>query len=131
MKAKSVYENIRFERGGLNSREDILDRVLDRKITIELEAHNVTTDDKGKVRKGLNEDNDYFLDVLEKSGVQWKQLPYIESWAGGVPFVFKGTKEQLMPVLAMWDAYGRSPEEVAEALKDWNGSEEDLWEIIG
>ena len=128
MRAQFVNENMRFERGASN-RGEVLDRILDRKITLEMEAANVSIDDKGIVRKGLGEDTDHFLDVLKRSGAEWRQLS--DNWRyGGVPFEFRGTKEQLIPIITMWDAYGRSEEEVAEALEDWDGSEEDLWEII-
>jgi len=131
MKAKFVYENIGFERGfKSDSREDILDRVLNRKINLQLDAANVFLDDYGKVSKGINEDNDYFLDVIEKSGASWKQLSS-HYGHGGIPFEFEGTKEQLIPIIAMWDAHSRSQEELEEDLEDWDGSESALWEIIG
>lgn len=129
MKAKLVYENMRFERGfKSDSREDILDRVLNRKITIELDAANVFLDDNGKIDKN-NEENDYFLDILKNSGAEWIQLPY--SNYGGVPFEFRGTKEQLLPIIGMWDSYQREPEELEDALKNWDGNESELWDIIG
>ena len=100
-------------------------------ITIELSAANVFTDKNKLVSRGINEDTDYFLDVIEKSGADWKQLKGSPHDFGGVPFEFTGTKEQLIPILAMWDASSRSEEELAEALEDWDGSENELWEIIG
>ena len=127
---KIVRENINFERGGMNTREETLDRILNRKINIQLDAANVFMDDNGKVSKGWDDDNDYFLDVIEKSGASWKQLS--SSYAhGGVPFEFEGTKEQLIPIIGMWDAHSREDEELADALENWDGSEKQLWDIIG
>ena len=131
MKARLVSENINFERGGIGDRTDALDRILDRKITIQLDATNVFLDDYGKVSKGINEDNDHFLETIEKSGAEWKQLTRYRGKYGGVPFEFSGSKEQLLPIIGMWDAHGRNQEELADALEDWDGSEDELWEIIG
>ena len=129
MKAKFVLENIGFERGfKSDSREDILDRVLNRKITIELDAANVFLDDNGQVDKN-NEENDFFLDTIKKSGAEARQLP--GKGYGGVPFEFRGTKEQLIPIIGMWDAHSREPEELEDALENWDGSEKELWDIIG
>jgi len=132
MKAKFVHENMRFERGfKSDSREDILDRVLNRKITIELDAANVTVDKHGKVSRGQNfPDNDYFLDVIENSGAEWEQLTS-NYGVGGYTFEFSGTKKQLLPIIGMWDAHSREQDELEAALKDWDGNENDLWEIIG
>jgi len=131
LQRSDLKEGMNFERGfKSDSREDILDRVLNRKITLELDAANVFLDDNGQVDKN-NEENDYFLDVIEKSGAEWTHLPGRAWRYGGVPFEFKGTKEQLIPIIAMWDAHSREPEELAEDLEDWDGTEKELWEIIG
>jgi hypothetical protein len=117
-----------FIRGGLETRKDILDRILNRIITIELDAHNVRLNDKGKLVRGIEDDTDYFIDTLEKSGVKWKLLG--ETSRGSVEFKFSGTKEQLIPVLVMWDAHGRSEEDLTKALKNWDGDENELADII-
>lgn len=113
------------------SREEIIDKVFNRKITIVLAAANVFTDKNEIVSRGIHEDTDYFLDVIEKSGADWKQLNESPHNFGGVPFEFTGTKEQLIPILVMWDASSRTEEELTEALEDWDGSEKELWNIIG
>lgn len=117
-----------FVRGGLETRKDILDRVLGRIITIELDAHNVQLNDKGKLVRGITEDTDYFIDTLERSGIKWELLG--ETSFGSVEFEFSGTKEQFLPVLVMWDAHGRSEEELEKDLKDWDGDESELADII-
>ena len=121
-----------FVRGTENgSREELLDKVFNRKITIQLAAANVTTDDNGIISKGVTEDTDYFLDIIEKSGADWKQLEGRWQDYGGIPFEFSGTKEQLIPIIEMWDAHSRSAKELEVALADWDGSDSELWEIIG
>lgn len=117
-----------FVRGGLETRKDILDRVLNRVITLELDAHNVRLNDQGKLVKGIEDDTDYFIDTLKRSGVKWKLLG--ETSYGSVNFEFTGTKEQLIPVLSMWDAHGRTEEDLAKALKNWDGNEDELTEIM-
>lgn len=125
---KIVRENISFERGGLNNREEILDRVLDRKITLLLDAADVITDTTGKIDK-THEYNEFFLGVIKKSGAEWRQVG--DPNYRGVPIEFRGTKEQLLPIIGMWDAHQREPEELEAALKDWDGNETDLWDVIG
>ena len=115
-----------FIRGGLETRKDILDRVLNRTITVQLDAHSVSLNDKGKLVRGKDDDTDYFIRRLKKSGVDWKILDPKYP----VSFEFTGTKEQLIPVLAMWDAHGRSEKDLAKALKDWDGSDEELTDIM-
>lgn len=134
MKVQFVAENMRFERGNLGDRTETLDRILNRKINIQLDAANVFIDDLGKVSRRVKgeklESNDHFLNVIEKSGASWKQLSSHYGY-GGIPFEFEGTKEQLLPIIAMWDAHSRDEGELEEALEDWDGSESELWEIIG
>jgi hypothetical protein len=115
-----------FIRGGLETRKDILDRVLNRVFTVQLDAHNVHLNDKGKMVKGHDDDTDYFIDNLKKSGAKWKIL----DTKYPVSFEFTGTKEQLIPVLYMWDAYSRPIEAFAEAMKDWDGSDDQLTDIM-
>jgi hypothetical protein len=120
-----------FVRGGLDTRKDILDRVLNRVITIELDAQNVRLNDKGKLVKGIEDDTDHFIDTLKRSGVKWRIVEGPRPPMYSVLFEFIGTKEQLIPVLTLWDANGRSEEDLAKALKDWNGNEDELWDVIG
>lgn len=115
-----------FIRGGLDTRKDMLDRILNRTITVQLDAHNIALNDKQKLVKGVEEDTDYFIDNLKKSGAKWKILDPKYP----VSFEFTGTKEQLIPVLFMWDAHSRSIEDLAKALKDWDGSDEQLTDIM-
>jgi hypothetical protein len=113
-----------FVRGGLETRKDILDRVLNRLITIQLEAHNIALNDKGKLVKGIEEDTDHFIDTVKKSGIKWKML----STDFPVSFEFTGTKEQLIPIIGLWT--GDSNEKLAEVLKDWQGDETELADLV-
>jgi hypothetical protein len=115
-----------FVRGGLETRKDILDRVLNRTFTVQLDAHNVALNDNGKLVKGIESDTDDFIDTLKKSGVKWQILDPKYP----VSFEFTGTKEQLIPVLGMWDAHSRSLDDLAKALEDWDGSDEQLTDIM-
>ena len=69
-------------------------------------------------------------DLSTIAGLCHKTRKY-ESKFGGVNFEFRGTKEQLLPIIAMWDAHSRDEEELEDALKNWDGGESSLWEIIG
>jgi len=120
-----------FVRGGLNTRKDILDRVLNRIITIDLDAQNVALNDKGKLVKGIEDDTDHFIDTLKRSGVKWEILEGPKPPMYSVLFRLAGTKEQLIPMLTLWDAHGRSEEDLAKVLKDWDGNEDELWDVIG
>jgi hypothetical protein len=113
------------------TRKEILDRILNRIITIELDAQNVALNNKGKLVKGIEEATDYFIDTLKRSGVEWKILELPKPPMYSVLFQLSGSKEQLIPMLTLWDANGRSKEELAELLTDWEGDENQLWDIIG
>jgi hypothetical protein len=115
-----------FVRGGLETRKDVLDRILNRTFTVQLDAHNVVLNDKGKLVKGIEDDTDHLIDTIKKSGVKWRILDPKYP----VSFEFIGTKEQLVPVLGLWDAHSRSIEDLEKALKDWDGSDEQLTDIM-
>jgi len=112
---------------GAESREEILDNMLNRKIEIELSAHISYLDDKGKLDLS-DKDSKYLYDTLQKSGVYWK---IIGDNYGPVDIEVSGTKKQLITVLVLWDDQSRSEEELAKALENWEGDEEELWDILG
>lgn len=115
-----------FVRGGINSRKEMIDRILNRIITVELEAHNVRLNDQGQLVRGIEDDTDDFLDILESSGVKWS----IVNPTYPTTFEFSGTKEELIPVLSLWDGRGRSIEQLTKDLKDWDGNENELIDIM-
>lgn len=125
--ANTISENMNFKRGGLDTRTDALDRILDRNITIQLTANILDLNEKGRLVMGQSPDTDHFIRVLRKSGVRWKILN-----PGNFPveFEFTGSKKELIPVISEWDAYDRSKKDLMKALENWNGDEEELWDII-
>lgn len=115
-----------FVRGGLNTRKDILDRVLNRIITIEMGCANVQLT-PNKTLDLKDEETKFFVDELKKAKVKFKvtgedrQLIYV---------TISGPKEAWLKILPMWDASGREEKELAKELKNWDGNEDELWEII-
>jgi len=118
---------VNFERSG-----DIKQQMdLGRRITIELEAHNLVTpeDSKGNPYFDLSdEDTKYFYDNATSRGVKITINGYVKGPGNfELPNIkMSGTKEQLIPALQSWDAHGRDLEEFEEAMEPWNPSRADL-----
>jgi len=117
MKAKFVR--------GENSREQIIDSLLNRIITVEMPTYYIEL--KNGELNTSDENTKDFVDELYKAGVSY------EVTGEDDPYVYielTGTKNQLIQVFPLWDAEGRDPEELAEALEDWEGDPEQLMDIL-
>lgn len=117
-----------FVRGGLNTRKDILDRVLNRIITIEMVCANVRLT-PNKTFDLKDEDTKFFADELKKAKVKY-EIGKEETSQGEVYVTISGPKESWLKILPMWDASGRDEKELAKELKNWDGDEDELWEVI-
>jgi len=116
-----------FVRGGLNTRKDILDRVLNRIITLEMGCANVRLT-PNKTFDLKDEDTKFFVDQLKKAKVKYKITD--EGSMGMVYVTISGPKDSWLKILPLWDASGRSEEDLAEELKDWEGDEDELLDVI-
>ena len=116
-----------FERGA-NSRKQIIDRILDRIITVEIDAHNIVLDENGNFDTS-NEETKYFLDNATSRGAKIELADSTPS-PYGVMIKMTGTKKQLMPALHMWDPSSRDLEDFESDMEGWKGSEDDLWDFI-
>jgi len=115
-----------FVRGGLNTRKEVLDRVLNRIITLEMLCANVSL----TPNKDFNledEDTKFFLEELKKAEVEYKITGEDHH---AVLVTISGPKEAWLKILPLWDAYSRDPEDLAEALEDWQGDENELLDVI-
>ena len=116
---------------GANTKSEILDKILNRKITLELQAPLLILDQKGNIDI-KDEDSKYLLSILKKNKIRYN----IENTKGPRAFqkipvlIVSGTKEQLIPLLTLWDPYGRSEIQLRRDLKNWEGNENQLWEIL-
>jgi len=110
---------------GAEGRKDILDRLLDRIITLEMPCYDI------EIKNGeLDErapDTKFFADALRRSGVSFK---YVGDDGDYVMIEIAGTKEQIIEALPLWDAHGRDSKELAEELEDWEGNPEQIMDLI-
>jgi hypothetical protein len=110
---------------GASSRKEILDRLLNRIITIDMLCYDVQVTN-GQLDRS-HEETDYLVDELEKARVSYRV-------SGKEDFNYvielSGTKDQLLQVLPMWDAHQRTPAELARELANWEGDPEELWEVL-
>ena len=122
---ESLNERNEFKRGlaGKELRDTLTNRIM----TLDLQVANIELDENGDPDLE-DEETDYFIDVINKSGVRWTLDKFAD---GGIEITMTGTKEQLIQTLDQWDPYGRSKEELAIALKDWGPDNvDDLWDIL-
>jgi len=67
-----------------------------------------------------------FLEIVEDSGTTYRIIDP-EGPGGGWPTIeYRGTLEQLAPVLACLDANGRDAEEILEEFEDYSGTNEEF-----
>lgn len=130
MKAKFVSENINFERG-IKSKKDILDNLLNRKFSIELDTHNLLTKrrDDGKIEFDFSDEYTYYF--YEQATSRGATVRITKTGPMGVFVEMTGTKEELIPALRMWDPEGRDLEEFEKALEGWGyDNQDDLWDFV-
>mgnify|MGYP001766292252 CR=1 FL=1 len=113
---------------GAESKKEILDKILNRIITLEMMCANVELNSKGNLDQ-TDKDTRYFVNYLKKVNVDFKVTGKDKN--GMVYVTISGPKENIVKALVQWDAHGRNQKQLAKALEDWNGDEEDLWDIIG
>lgn len=110
---------------GSNTQKEILDTLLDRRITVELDAPFLEITRAGELDKRKNKD---ILDLIKKNNVKYK-LDISKDFSS---IILTGTKEELIPIVSQWDAHPRTDAQAQEALrKDWDGTLENLYDIIG
>ena len=75
-------------------------------------------------RYGDNEE-EYFLNMLRKNRIEYEVVEE-KGPGGGWPIIeYTGTKEQLIPLMAVMSPYGYDEEEITERLALWDGDEND------
>jgi len=78
---------------------------------------------------GDPEESEVFLEMLEKNGIEYNVVN--PNGPGGCPIIgYTGTKKQLLPLITVMDAHGRSEQEIARELRSWDGELEELIDII-
>ena len=89
--------------------------------------------DKWVIDRDGEEESDVFDDVLKENGVHYEIVnPHGPGgWPEWPEITYSGTKEQLAPIMALLNASGFNEKEILDMLKDWNGDEDDLIEILG
>lgn len=128
MKAFFINEILNFERGK-TSRKEIIDTLTDRIIKLEIPASSISLDENDDPDL-TDEDTKYLIDKLEENGVKYKMKsgnkpPY------EVYVTMIGTREQIIPVLTLWDPYSRTEKELKEVLKEWGKDNiEDLYDFL-
>jgi hypothetical protein len=110
---------------GESSREKIIDKLLDRIITVELPTYDVEL--KNGMLDTRHENTKDFVDELDKAGVSYKVTGEDDTY---VYIELSGTKNQLIEVFPLWDASGRDSDELAEVLADWDGNPEKIHDEI-
>jgi hypothetical protein len=110
---------------GASSREQIIDNLLDRIITIEMPTSDVELKNGDfDIRYGNTRD---FVEELEKTGISFEPIVKDDHY---VYVELSGTKSQLISAFPIWDAHGRDSDELAEALEDWEGDLKQLMDIL-
>jgi hypothetical protein len=113
---------------GVATRKDLLDRLLDRIITVEMPVYDIDIVN-GKLDT-THENTRDFVDELEKAGISYV-VSGESSNADPYPYVeISGTKPQIISVLPLWDAHQRDVEELERELEDWDGDVEQLMNIL-
>ena len=70
-----------------------------------------------------------FLSEIKKSGVTHKVINS-EGPTCYTMVEFTGTKEQLCSILEFLNPSGYTKDELVDLLEDWDGDEDELWDII-
>lgn len=81
-------------------------------------------------RYGDNEES-HFLSEIKKSGVEYEVIDPAGPGGDWPVIEYTGTKEQLCHILEFLNPCGYTKEELTEMLEDWDGDEDELWDIIG
>jgi len=120
----SMKESVNFERGQDPMRAMHIGNPI---IHIEM----VTVANNIKNGKIVRDDyTEYLLDAIKEKGAKYKVISE-KGGGGGWPIIeFIGTKEQLIPILCLFDSYGRERKEIEKALENWYGDEDELTEIL-
>jgi hypothetical protein len=111
---------------GASSREEIIDTILGRIITLEIPTYGI------ELKNGDLDTTDMetkeFADELENAGVSYE----INGWSedGYAYLNLSGTKKQLISIFPLWDAYGRDPQELERDLKYWDGDQQELLDTL-
>ena len=125
MKALFINEVLNFERGK-TSKKEIIDVLTDRIIELDLPAASVYLDENDNPDL-TDEDTKYLVNTLEENGVKYK----MRSIKRQVYVTISGTREQIIPVLTLWDPYNRTGEELEKALKGWGKDNlDDLYDFL-
>lgn len=117
MKAKFVR--------GASSREEIIDKILDRIITVEMPTYDVEL--KNGSLDTRDESTRDFVKELKDAGVSYEVTGEDDTY---VYVEISGTKKQIISILPLWDAHGRDAYELSKVLDDWDGDQEQLIDIL-
>lgn len=67
------------------------------------------------------------IDALHDNNIEYT---IFDEPGGANQIEMTGSVESIKQVLQFWDAHGRNNDDLQIALQDWDGDEEELWEII-
>jgi len=99
-------------------------------ISIELSVENLEINDNLEPIM-TDIDTKYFIGTCEKNNIDWEVLDVETDNPGEPVFMrFSGTKDDLISLLVLFDAYGRDEKDLRRDLINWNGSEDQLLELI-
>jgi len=87
--------------------------------------------DKWVIDRDGEEEADAFDDALKENGVEYEIINPHGPGGGWPEITYAGTKKQLAPIMALLNASGYTEEEILHKLRDWDGDEEYLFDILG